>query len=310
LLFADAIATNVIYGILKKCQNQNQETNQRKKNQRRKCPKKDDSEDELSPPICNMGRSIIPDTLECDMDLPDDDCIRQTLPPSPTRSVTPAYMKKAYSEIVGRNHETPENDISIYKENLARNLTLWLDEDVSTQIAQSLDKSPKQCLVGVQKDTRVKTKNKFTVVLKSDQLMDKVSYSVVTINGKRCYPKLPVAATPSLLVSAAEHAGIQPVEAIAQTAGESSVRFGGWILWTRPTSEEPDLLHFDGAEYAMIWKSKGQRKQLLEKEQPQQLQQQPQESREPQVEHETREEISHNSETTPKPTKQAPPPPP
>jgi len=194
----------------------------------------DDSEDELSPPICNMGPSVIPDTLECDMD----DCTRQTLPPSPpspTRSVTPLYMKEAYSDIVGRNHEAPENDLSIYKENLTRTLTLWLDDDVSTQkivyeIAQSLNKSPKECLVGVQKDTRVKTKNKFTVVLKSDQLMDQVAYSGITINGKRCYPKpprprppprkrcfipnFPVAATPSLLVSAAEHAGIQPVEAI------------------------------------------------------------------------------------------------
>lgn len=116
-----------------------------------------------------------------------------------------------------------------------------------------------------------------------------------------------MAATPSLLRTTAEAAGVKVKEAIARTARGSTVKVGGWILWTEPDSDEPDTLDFDGAEYAMVWKRKNNdthRNNEIE----QQQQQHAETTSEKQVEihMETNADNSHKSETIAKQQQTAP----
>jgi len=92
---------------------------------------------------------------------------------------------------------------------------------------------PKDCLIGVEGDTRVKSKNKFDLVLISDQVYEAVKYRGVKINGityhpratrqrpsprKRCFlPNCLVRASPELLKSTAKEVGVLPIDAIPRT---------------------------------------------------------------------------------------------
>jgi len=312
LLFSDAIATNVSYGILAtmKSKPRNENTGEPKP----KIAKDSNSDDDLSPPIVKItsttttttqkplkdpSQDLFKDTqspqdlldeatdfsLEDDTEMmnlgtaPKSPCSQHL--PEPIRTPTPLCFqnnKMSYSNAVGTMHSTPGlTPNTRYKNNVNRTLTIWpRDNCTATQLIQhvsrSLDMDPADCLVGVERDTRVKTKNKFNLVLTSDQVYDAVKYHGIQINGttyhpraprqrppprKRCFlPNFPVAASPELLMSAAKDVGVTPLEAIPRTAYASSVRIGGWILWVEPSSQEPELLPFDSEEFAIVWRER------------------------------------------------------
>jgi len=257
---------------------------------KRKIPKDAHSsdEDDLSPPVTTTKITepmVIPSTLDAEMDE-----LERVEQNSPTRTVTPPYLKEQpepaelYSNIASRLHQISQqqteepNDNTVYHINKTRSLTLWLDQNVDTTtvmtcIAVKFQMDAKDCLVGVQKDTRVKSSHKYTIILKTDEMVEYIKYQGVTVEGKRYWPRspkprppprkrcfiqnFPIAATPALLASTVESEGVDVIEVIARTAPKTDVKIGGWILWAKPDSEQPEVITFDGAEYAMIWSKRG-----------------------------------------------------
>jgi len=107
---------------------------------------------------------------------------------------SPGRMDRpSYKDTVMRNvREEPEAEEVIMNGNISRSLTLWLPDAVDTaslasQIATSLGKPPDVCLIGVEKDTRVKTANKYTIVLTAKKFFDQAIQGI-TINNKRLHP--------------------------------------------------------------------------------------------------------------------------
>jgi len=219
----------------------------------------EDTEDDTE--MMNLGNRLIQD--------PPTTSRSTDSPIEPIRTPTPPCFRDnmmSYSNAVGAAQPSPSpTPTTRYKNNVSRTLTIWPREDcTATQIihsvGRSLDMNPKDCLVGVERDTRVKSKNKFNLVFTSDQALEAVKYRGVCINGvtyhprvprerppprKRCFlPNFPVAASPELLMAAAEYNGLTPIQATPRTERATSVRIGGWILWVEPASTEPELLSF------------------------------------------------------------------
>ena len=247
---------------------------------RRKIPKEalPSDEEELSPPVCNLNKNTIPGTPRS---------------PSPTRSITPEYMNEdqsLYSQAV-TNIPLPESDtesntvhrrtitesrrpVHCYQDNKRRSAILWLENnihpaDLATEIAKSLKTTPENALVGLQKDTRVKSSNKYIIVFKEGEFFDDVLHSGVTIQGRRIrlrelkprppprkrafLPNFPVAASASELAEALVTIGLEPISIQARTIPKSNIKIGGWSVYVNPKSEEPRTVTFDETEYAIVW---------------------------------------------------------
>ena len=124
----------------------------------------------------------------------------KTTKESPERNLQPQShgegVRQSYKDTVMRNvDEEPEGEI-IMDGNIKRSLTLWLPDAISTeslviQIAESLKIQAQHGLIGVERDTRVKSANKYTLVMASDRAFNQASNNGVTINGKHYKPQPP-----------------------------------------------------------------------------------------------------------------------
>ena len=235
-----------------------------------------------SPCVVNLNLPPPSDNQESEQAMDEEERSRS---PSPTLSVTPTYMQEEprYSDITSRlqrlaeQETTPATDHQSYNENKDRELTLWLNTTVPTttlvnRIAEALEDTPSNCLIGVHRDTRVQHTNKYTIVLKNDDMTDALKFHGITIEGKRYYPKkskprppprkrcyvpnFPIAATCALLAEAAMTADIDVLEVTAKKAPRSSVKVGGYIIWASLQTKQPEHINFDGAEYRLIWSDK------------------------------------------------------
>ena len=137
-------------------------------------------------------------------------------------------------------------------------------------LANSLKLPAEEIIIGVHKDTRVKTAHKFDVIFKSRAIRDRVSNNGVTINNQhikptpptprpppstRAYlPNFPIAATTFHLKQAARTAGITVIKCDRKTLGNTSIATGGWILWAPRNTKKPDTIKFGDEHFAIIWR--------------------------------------------------------
>ena len=68
-----------------------------------------------------------------------------------------------------------------------------------------------------------------------------------------------MAANKSDLEEAAIELGISVLKIEPRVFRNSTIKIGGWTLWADIDSPTPDVLSFDGQEYAIIWKGKDRR---------------------------------------------------
>ena len=234
---------------------------------RRKIPKDSNTtdEEELSQTVCNMN-------------------ITTARSPSPTRSVTPSYMKEGrpmYSDALRQQDQPREEQTTdqsrqsaTYEVNKRRSAILWLDEpinlaDLADDIATSLNARKERCLLGLQKDTRVKSRNKYIIVFSNGEYFDDALQTGLTVQGRRVrlrelkprpppskrafLPNFPVAASPAELAVALKEIGLNPLSIQARTLQNTKIRTGGWSVYVQPDSAEPDIVPFDEVDYAIVW---------------------------------------------------------
>ena len=185
-----------------------------------------------------------------------------------------------YAEAAALYNPQPQGtqaDGDVYGANKRRSLTLWMNTNISPRdlaeaVAKSLGRPINACLVGLERDTRVKTKYKYTLVFKTDDVAHEAADTGVTVEGRRYQlrsptprppprkraflPNFPVAATPELLDQCLKEAGIQQINITPRTLPDSVVRIGGWVVYATLDSAEPDVVEFDGSSFAILWNRK------------------------------------------------------
>jgi len=160
--------------------------------------------------------------------------------------------------------------------NINNTLRFWLSTQlhpstIIEDISKSLNRPPEDILVGVHRDTRVKTANKIDVIFKSKEVRDHVSANGVTINNHhvkatipkprpppsiRAYlPNFPISATPLHLQLAALSAGVKVVRISRKSYRSTNIATGGWFLWAEPSTPQPATINFEDEEFSIIWKT-------------------------------------------------------
>ena len=119
---------------------------------------------------------------------------------------------------------------------------------------------------------------KINIVLANDIACDQLSTNGMVINNQRFYPKrsrprpppsrrgylpnFPVAANNQDLEEVATGQGINIIKIQPRTYKDTIIKIGGWTLWADLDSTTPYTIHFDGQEYAIIWRGKPKKKNL------------------------------------------------
>jgi len=165
----------------------------------------------------------------------------------------------------------------VRRTNIKNTLRFWLTSEstpasVIKDVSNSLKQPPKDILIGVHKDSRVKTAHMYDVVFKSKKIRDFVANVGIFINNRRVSPSIPkprpppsrraylpnfpITATPLHLQKAAKAAGISVMEVKAKTYENTPILIGGWLLWATPNTHEPSTITFDQEEFSIIWPKK------------------------------------------------------
>ena len=179
-----------------------------------------------------------------------------------------------------RGVTTMETSVNDYQENMERSLTLWAPVETSpTQIVEALQSQLRapidQLVVGIEKDSRVKSISKINIVCANEIACDQLKTNGIIVNNKRYYPKpsrprpppsrraylpnFPVAASEGDLCEAATNQGINILKIEPRLYKNTTIKIGGWTLWADLDSTMPDVIYFDNQEFATIWRGKGRK---------------------------------------------------
>ena len=170
-----------------------------------------------------------------------------------------------------------DTSTSQFQENLDRSLTVWAP--LGTTVTQTIvalqgqfKESTNQLVLGIERDSRVKSISKINIVLANDIACHHLTTNGMVINGQRLYPKasrprpppsrraylpnFPVAANPEDLEEAATNQGINILRIEPRRYKDTAIKIGGMTLWADLDSTTPQVLYFNNEEYAMIWRGK------------------------------------------------------
>ena len=124
----------------------------------------------------------------------------------------------------------------------------------------------------MERDTRVRSTAKINIITTTDPAANHLLTNGIRIGTKILYPRstrprppptrrgylpnFPVAATEAHLEEVAGEKGIATVKIAPRLHRNTTIKIGGWSIWTDLDCPTPDTLHFDGEEYAILWRSK------------------------------------------------------
>ena len=175
---------------------------------------------------------------------------------------------------VDPTRSTPANTYEVNKE---RSLTLWAPANTSPtdviEAIQSMFPQPVDKLVlGVERDTRVRTTAKINIVTTTEMASSYLQKMGIKIGQQRMHPKptrsrpppskrgylsnFPVAATEHDLETAATERGINVLKITPRLYKETAIEVGGWTIWCDMDLTMPDTVCFDGEEYAVFWRGR------------------------------------------------------
>ena len=202
-------------------------------------------------------------------------------PPSPSYAsvLGSNQVRKTWDERTG---VVPTTDIDstaqkLLETNYNRTLIVMLTEKatvetVANDISAKLAKDPKECLLGVERDTRARNIYKYIITLKSE-----ADYKTLITNGCRMdglirfpkpikprppprrrafVPNFPIWSTAAHLKRAMEETGVKVLEIYPRTSIKSQIRIGGWVVWCEPGQVYPPHITSLKEQYNVIWKKK------------------------------------------------------
>ena len=165
----------------------------------------------------------------------------------------------------------------VYENNKARSITLWASiETTSATVIEAvqsrLSEPVANVVLEVERDTRVRSTAKINIITTTDAAANHLLTNGIRIGTRTIYPRttrprppptrrgylpnFPVAANEAHLEEAAGEKSITILKITPRLHRNTTIKIGGWTIWTDLDSPTPDTLHFDGEEYAIIWRSK------------------------------------------------------
>ena len=198
-----------------------------------------------------------------------------TLRPTSRMSHEDAYGNETDPRNWSRIPSTGMGDV--YESNKARSITLWAPIDVTPAtvieaIQSRISGSVEGLVLGVERDTRVRSTAKINIITTTDEAAQYLQHNGIRIGTKVLYPRptrprplptrrgylpnFPVAATKAHLEQAAGDKSVNIQKITPRLHKNTTIKTGGWTIWTDLDSPTPSTLHFDGEEYAVIWRGK------------------------------------------------------
>ena len=147
------------------------------------------------------------------------------------------------------------------------------NDEVLQALYETFEQDLEDILLGIQKDTRVQSVSKIFIVLKEQSYFDHLLKLGILIHGKRYFPRTPQPRPPpsirgyipnfpvwediNTLGDSLTAQGISVFRINPRTLTNSTVRIGGWQIWTRKDSGvTPPSFTFQDEEFAIIWRER------------------------------------------------------